>query len=597
MKKHFSICLIFITSISIAQELFLIKNDFDFQKGNAAKLIQYNSPYSDYGFRVNGDEMYIVREDKVNKNLASLFLLEGSEETRVFSKSSIHIADATFSKDKNTMYVTKTIDKKKWGSTVSDTPINLTIAKFNRQGKKWKIDSDFKYFDQKGYNFAHPTLYGNFLYFSSNIKGSIGGMDIFRIDLTKSESKPQNLGPKINTTENEIFPFVDEKGVLFFTSDGKSQNMGYDIFSIPVSGNENLPRNEKAINTEFDDFSYYSTGGISYFSSNRLDQENDDVFQINDLDNFANEIMISGVVKDSIQGIESAKIEVFNDGISFSKEVLTNNDGSFDIAFEEPLSESLKIKIYKEGYDILELPINKKTQAIIKLNKSNQNIQASSVLSSDAEGRGTVVQVEESINNRVSNGKTLKSNVIPNNLKRDSALKKSYLFSVIIGSFSTEKSAQDFMKSNQGELIIEGNKFRVSVFQSNDYNSTNAKLRSIKSKYRDAWIFKKINMTVAQTKKTTNPTSKGKTIKSDIIPNHLKKDSTLEKSYLFSVIIGSFSTEKSAQDFIKNNEGELTIESNKFGVSIFQSDDYNIVIEKMRNIKSKYKDAWIFKRI
>ena len=219
------------------------------------------------------------------------------------------------------------------------------------------------------------------------------------------------------------------------------------------------------------------------------------------------------------------------------------------------------------------------------------------MLSSDAEGRGTVVQVEESINNRVSNGKTLKSNVIPNNLKRDSALKKSYLFSVIIGSFSTEKSAQDFMKSNQGELIIEGNKFRVSVFQSNDYNSTNAKLRSIKSKYRDAWIFKKINMTVAQTKKTTNPTSKGKTIKSDIIPNHLKKDSTLEKSYLFSVIIGSFSTEKSAQDFIKNNEGELTIESNKFRVSIFQSDDYNIVIEKMRNIKSKYKDAWIFKRI
>jgi hypothetical protein len=86
MKKHFSICLIFITSISIAQELFLIKNDFDFQKGNAAKLIQYNSPYSDYGFRVNGDEMYIVREDKVNKNLASLFLLEGSEETRVFFK-------------------------------------------------------------------------------------------------------------------------------------------------------------------------------------------------------------------------------------------------------------------------------------------------------------------------------------------------------------------------------------------------------------------------------------------------------------------------------------------------------------------------------
>ncbi len=74
---------------------------------------------------------------------------------------------------------------------------------------------------------------GKSLYFTSNRKGSLGGLDIYRSDRTPEGKwgEPENLGSKINTRYNEETPFITNDGKrLYFSSYGHYNMGGYDIF-------------------------------------------------------------------------------------------------------------------------------------------------------------------------------------------------------------------------------------------------------------------------------------------------------------------------------------------------------------------------------
>jgi outer membrane protein OmpA-like peptidoglycan-associated protein len=84
------------------------------------------------------------------------------------------------------------------------------------------------------YGVAHPAFNrrGNVLYFVSDMPGGFGGTDIYEIHrVGKGWSKPHNLGDKINTEGDEMFPFYDETtGFLYFSSNGHNGLGGLDIF-------------------------------------------------------------------------------------------------------------------------------------------------------------------------------------------------------------------------------------------------------------------------------------------------------------------------------------------------------------------------------
>jgi hypothetical protein len=76
---------------------------------------------------------------------------------------------------------------------------------------------------------------GKTLYFTSNRKGGYGGLDIYkatRSDISLDDwANVQNLGPQINTPQNEETPFISQDGkVLYFSSYGHYNMGGYDIF-------------------------------------------------------------------------------------------------------------------------------------------------------------------------------------------------------------------------------------------------------------------------------------------------------------------------------------------------------------------------------
>jgi outer membrane protein OmpA-like peptidoglycan-associated protein len=127
---------------------------------------------------------------------------------------------------------------------------------------------------------ASMSADGKKLYFASNRPGGIGELDLYVSELTASGDwgKAANLGPLINTAENEDAPFIHPDGVtLYFSSDGHPNLGNSDIFVTEFkSGKWQKPENLGwPINTwEYDGFftisadkkkGYYSTmkeGGL-----------------------------------------------------------------------------------------------------------------------------------------------------------------------------------------------------------------------------------------------------------------------------------------------------------------------------------------------
>lgn len=140
-------------------------------------------------------------------------------------------------------------------------------------------------FNHSDHPVGHPTISsdGKRLYFAAELPDGIGGTDIYFVERKgDSWSKPQMLGPAINTPGDEMFPFLQADGTLFFASDGHLGLGGLDIFSArpDSTGAWKKPVNlGYPINTHTDDFGYISRdqGKSGFFSSNRR-SKNDNIY-------------------------------------------------------------------------------------------------------------------------------------------------------------------------------------------------------------------------------------------------------------------------------------------------------------------------------
>lgn len=123
---------------------------------------------------------------------------------------------------------------------------------------------------------AHPSISadGGFLYFVSDMPGGSGGLDIWRAKMGTDEVMYiENLGPEINTSEDEMFPFIREDGTLYFASRGWPGLGGLDIFkaSVTSAGSWKVENMGMPVNSTGDDFgiSYFGPEEKGFFSSDR----------------------------------------------------------------------------------------------------------------------------------------------------------------------------------------------------------------------------------------------------------------------------------------------------------------------------------------
>lgn len=130
---------------------------------------------------------------------------------------------------------------------------------------------------------SQPSLSadGRTLFFISNRNGGIGKRDIWMTTLNDNDiwSKPENLGPTINTVEDEVSPFIHPNNqTLYFASNGRKGFGGFDIYySQKEADNWNTPKNlGYPINTGDDQVSLFITadGKKGYYSHENLGNSN-----------------------------------------------------------------------------------------------------------------------------------------------------------------------------------------------------------------------------------------------------------------------------------------------------------------------------------
>lgn len=138
-------------------------------------------------------------------------------------------------------------------------------------------------FNSKEYSCGHPSITtdGSTLYFSSDMPGGFGGSDIYYTTRTDTGwSQPVNLGNTINTSGNEMFPFISADNELFFSSNGHNGMGGLDIYYTEKKDKKSYIVHNlgEPINSRADDLSFYllPDGQSGYFASNRKGGVGDD---------------------------------------------------------------------------------------------------------------------------------------------------------------------------------------------------------------------------------------------------------------------------------------------------------------------------------
>jgi len=164
-----------------------------------------------------------------------------------------------------------------------------------------KISSGGKLSDTKAFPFNDAIKYGVMhpfvdekskkIYFASDMPGGSGGFDLYYVtyDDDLNMGKAVNLGPSVNTADNESHPFImGEK--FHFSSKGHSGLGGMDIFQANFSNGtiSNMENMGVPFNSPRDDFGYFITPkGKRYLSSDRKGGMGmDDIYQIEDLNKY-----------------------------------------------------------------------------------------------------------------------------------------------------------------------------------------------------------------------------------------------------------------------------------------------------------------------
>ncbi|MBK7666381.1 MAG: OmpA family protein [Sphingobacteriaceae bacterium] len=272
-------------------------------------------------------DLYSAKKESSNE------LTEAKKVSKVDKK--YHEGPACFSKDGSIMmYTCDNYDAK---SSDGVRKLQLFETKSDKDGK-WSDKVPFPYNNDE-YSCGHPALTadGNTLYFSSDMPGGKGGVDIYKTTRGADGkwTKPENLGEKINTEGNEMFPFIHESGLFFFSSDGRPGLGGLDVFATEIKdGNINKVINVGSpINSSKDDFTMVldAEKKKGYFASNREGGKgDDDIYSFDLLKPFVFGKTIKGTAKDKEGNIlANTSVNLYDANNTVLKTVTTGEDGTY----------------------------------------------------------------------------------------------------------------------------------------------------------------------------------------------------------------------------------------------------------------------------
>jgi outer membrane protein OmpA-like peptidoglycan-associated protein/tetratricopeptide (TPR) repeat protein len=301
-----------------------------------------NSEVSDFGGTIKNGKLYITsaRNDRDSKKTygwneepfldiyTSNINDEGEFQTPFIIENNIntkyHEGIVSFSPDGNTMYFSRESFYEKIYERDPSTKYKISVLNLyksvNQEGQ-WS-EAEALSLNGDNYSVKNPSVSsdGATLYFASDKIGGYGNFDIYSapIDENGSVGEATNMGQKLNTEGQEMFPFISSSNTLYFSSNGHLGLGGLDVFfSKIVDGKVGPVRNIGIpINGNADDFAFSinEENEEGFVSSNRLvDGENmsDDIYAIKKLQPIC-DVLMSVTVRDSKTGLilEGASISI-----------------------------------------------------------------------------------------------------------------------------------------------------------------------------------------------------------------------------------------------------------------------------------------------
>jgi outer membrane protein OmpA-like peptidoglycan-associated protein/tetratricopeptide (TPR) repeat protein len=351
------------------------------------KTTDINTKFSDYGSALYQDQViFASSRDNVgfaktnsrwtSQDFTNLYTAKRSEDgslsdAKKFSKavnSKFHEDSPVFTKNEKIVYFTRNNYTDGKVGKDEQSVILLKLYRASLVDEKWVNVVEVPFNSDK-YSVAHPALSPDekSLYFASNMPGTKGMSDIFKVDITgdNTYSEPVNLTGALNTEGRETFPFITEDNELYFASDGHQGLGGLDVYvtKLRKDGMPGPITNVGApVNGPMDDFAFLINNKTSkgYFSSNRDGGKGlDDIYSFVEKKKLKLECNqeLAGVITNSETGavLDNAKVTLFDDKFVELKSVISDANGNYSFGVE--CGKKYYVRGEKEDYETKESSI------------------------------------------------------------------------------------------------------------------------------------------------------------------------------------------------------------------------------------------------
>ncbi|MDB4173847.1 OmpA family protein [Bacteroidia bacterium] len=378
-----------IQNISFAKEA--MKNPVDITPTNMGPSINTREQEYSPAFSIDEQTLYITRREGQltnNRPNEDLYYAEniGDNWTEIKNLGPpINTVEneGAFSVSADGHYIFFTSCSRPGGKGQCD--IWLTIDKDGKWGQPLNLQSPI---NTKNWE-SQPSISSNgrILYFSSDRLGGFGGIDIWKSTFTDSGwSKPVNLGPEINTSKDEQFPFIHSDNVtLYFSSEGHPGMGKSDLFvtHLRPDGKWQKPQNlGYPINTTGYDWNIVVSrdGKTAYYSSDKMPDGKGGLdiytFELPTELRATQVSYVRGLVRDAVtkKPLQTTVVLTPLDGNATTQSYTNRSTGVFVVPLIAKKQYALTIDkkgylFHSENFDMPEVPSDKPFEIIVDLQK------------------------------------------------------------------------------------------------------------------------------------------------------------------------------------------------------------------------------------
>ena len=378
-----------IQNISFAKEA--MKNPVDITPTNMGPSINTREQEYSPAFSIDEQTLYITRREGQltnNRPNEDLYYAEniGDNWTEIKNLGPpINTVEneGAFSVSADGHYIFFTSCSRPGGKGQCD--IWLTIDKDGKWGQPLNLQSPI---NTKNWE-SQPSISSNgrILYFASDRLGGFGGIDIWKSTFTDSGwSKPVNLGPEINTSKDEQFPFIHSDNVtLYFSSEGHPGMGKSDLFvtHLRPDGKWQKPQNlGYPINTTGYDWNIVVSrdGKTAYYSSDKMPDGKGGLdiytFELPTELRATQVSYVRGLVRDAVtkKPLQTTVVLTPLDGNATTQSYTNRSTGVFVVPLIAKKQYALTIDkkgylFHSENFDMPEVPSDKPFEIIVDLQK------------------------------------------------------------------------------------------------------------------------------------------------------------------------------------------------------------------------------------